>query len=82
MKKIWRNSLLLVLLSVFLLAGCAGEPEPTPTPEPTPEVATTPAPEVTPEPTPGPTATPEGSESLPANEEQQIQFSELIAEND
>jgi len=54
MKKFWRSSLLLVLLSVFLLGGCAGEPEPAPTPEPTPEVVETPIPEAMPEPTPEP----------------------------
>lgn len=38
MKKIWK-SLLLILLSMLLFAGCAGEAEPIPISEPTPEDA-------------------------------------------
>jgi len=48
MKKIWKSSLLLVLLSVFLLiglVGCSSEPEPAPTPEPTSAIEVTPEPE-------------------------------------
>jgi len=59
MKKILRSALLLSLLSVLLLVGCAGEPESAPTPEPTPEVVQTPAPEMEPESTPEPDPEPE-----------------------
>ena len=55
--------MLVVLLAVFLLVGCAGETAPVPTPEPpTPEIVETPVPEATPEPTP----VPEAPESPPA----------------
>jgi len=59
MKKIWRSSLLLALLSAFLLVGCAGEPEPTTGAEPTQAVVETPVQETTPEPETEPTTEPE-----------------------